>query len=117
MKAFRRGSNSSDQFRYRAALIGFRAGMVAAFLWGRMNKERKEYTLDFALCVAKFILHSLLDRYSQKVNEQSLNYEAPKAKRYPSLFDAMPDIFTLQDLRKAITSQGCKSPVKSIIFR
>lgn len=115
--AVRNDDHARDQFRRRAAMIGFRAGMVAAFLWGRTTRERKEYTLEFAIWVCNFILQSLLDRYSQKVNEQAHSYEAPKAKRYPSLFDAMPDIFTLSDLRKAITAQSCKSPVKSIIFR
>lgn len=109
--------HARDQFRRRAALIGFRAGMVAAFLWGRTTKERKEYTIEFAVWVANFILQSLLDRYRQKVNEQAIGYEVPVAKRYPSLFDAMPDIFSVQDLRKAITAQSCKSPIKSIIFR
>lgn len=117
IRAVRDDDHARDQFMRRAALIGFRAGMVASFLWGRMDKNRKEYTIEFALWVANFILQSLLDRYSQKVNEQALSYEAPKAKRYPSLFEAMPDIFTLTDLRKACTAQGMKSPQKSIIFR
>lgn len=117
IRAVRDDDHARDQFMRRAALIGFRAGMVASFLWGRLNKDRKEYTIEFALWVANFILQSLLDRYSTKVNEQALSYEAPKAKRYPSLFEAMPDIFTLADLRKACTAQGMKSPQKSIIFR
>lgn len=117
IRAVRDDDHARDQFMRRAALIGFRAGMVASFLWGRLKKDRKEYTIEFALWVANFILQSLLDRYSTKVNEQALSYEAPKAKRYPSLFEAMPDIFTLTDLRKACTAQGMKSPQKSIIFR
>lgn len=113
----RNDDHARDQFRRRAALIGFRAGMVAAFLWGRCTKERKEYTIEFALWVANFILQSLLDRYANKVNEDALNYEAPKTTRYPSIFDAMPDIFTIADLRKACIAQSFKSPVKTIIFR
>lgn len=65
--------HARDQFMRRAALIGFRAGMVASFLWGRLNKDRKEYTIEFALWVANFILQSLLDRYSTNVNEQALS--------------------------------------------
>ena len=91
--------------------------MLATFLWGRCTKERKEYTIEFTRWVADFILQSLLDRYAQKANEQALSYETPKASRYPSLFDAMPDIFTLADLRKACIAQNCKSPQKAIIFR
>jgi len=117
LRAVRDDDHARDQFRRRAALIGFRAGMIAAFLWGRTNRERKAYTLEFAIWVAEYILQSLIERYSQKVNEQSIGYDVPSSKRYPSLFDAMPDIFTLQDLRRAVTAQSCKSPIKSIIFR
>lgn len=117
IRAVRDDDHARDQFMRRAAMIGFRAGMVAAFLWGRTTKERKEYTLEFALWVSNYILQSLLDRYSTKVNEQALSYEAPKAKRFPSLFEAMNDIFTLQDLRKVCNAQGMKSPLKAIIFR
>ena len=117
MRAVRDDDHARDQFMRRAAMFGFRAGMVASFLWGRTNKERKQYTLEFSLWVCNYILNSLLSRYSDKVNEQALSYEAPKAKRYPSLFEAMNDVFTVQDLRKACTAQGMKSPIKSIIFR
>jgi len=115
--AVRDDDHARDQFRRRAALIGFRAGMVAAFLWGHLNGERKAHTLEFALWVADYILQSLMERYGQKVNEEAVGYEIPQSKRYPSLFEAMPDVFTLQQLRKAATAQNCKSPLKSVIFR
>ena len=117
LASVRNEDRARDQFRRRAALIGFRAGMVAAFLWGKITQERQTYTLDFALWVANYVLDSLLDRYSEKVNEQALSYAVPQAKRYPSLFEVMPDLFTLKDLRKACIAQSIKSPLKSIIFR
>jgi hypothetical protein len=117
IRSVRDDDHARDQFMRRAALIGFRAGMLAAFLWGNCNKKRQGYTIEFAHWVAHFILESLLERYAQTVNEQALSYERPKSNRYPSLFDAMPDIFHLNNLRKACFSQGCKSPLKAIIFR
>lgn len=117
LQAIRDEDYARDQFMRRAGQIAFRAGMVASFLWGPQKKENKRYTLEFSLWVANFILQSLLERYAQKVNEEALAYEVPKAHRYPSLFDAMPDIFTFDDLRKACRVQGMKSPLKSIIFR
>lgn len=116
--AVRDEDHARDQFMRRAALIGFRAGMVAAFLWGnRLRKEQKRYTIEFALWVADVILASLLGRYSTKVNEQAQLYEAPVARRYPSLFEAMSDVFTLDDLKRASQAQGITSPMKNIIFR
>lgn len=116
--AVRDEDHARDQFMRRAALIGFRAGMVAAFLWGnRLRKEQKRYTIEFALWVADVILATLLSRYSTKVNEQAQLYEAPVARRYPSLFEAMSDVFTLDDLKRASQAQGITSPMKNIIFR
>lgn len=116
--AVRDEDHARDQFMRRAALIGFRAGMVAAFLWGnRLKKEHKQYTIEFALWVADVILASLLGRYSTKVNEQAQLYEAPVARRYPSLFEAMSDVFTLDHLKRAAHAQGITSPMKNIIFR
>ncbi len=116
--AVRDEDHARDQFMRRAAQIAFRAGMVASFLWGqRLTQEQKDYTIEFALWVADSLLATLLGRYSTKVNEQAQIYEAPKARRYPSLFEAMNDVFTLSDLQRAARSQGVTSALKSIIFR
>ena len=116
--AVRDEDHARDQFMRRAALIAFRAGMVAAFLWGsRPTRVQKDYTIEFALWVADVILATLLGRYSTKVNEQARLYEAPVARRYPSLFEVLADVFTLADLQRAARSQGITSAVKSIIFR
>ena len=118
LTAVRDEDHARDQFMRRAALIGFRAGMLAAFLWGiRLNKEHKEYTTEFAIWVAENILNALHGRYSTKVNEQAQLYEAPVARRYPSLFEAMNDVFSLSELQKAARAQGIVSPLKNIIFR
>lgn len=116
--AVRDEDRARDQFMRRAAQIAFRAGMVASFLWGNhLGREQKNYTIEFALWVADVILATLLGRYSTKVNEQAQLYEAPVARRYPSLFETMADVFTLSDLQRAARAQGITSPVKSIIFR
>ena len=106
-----------DQFMRRAGQEGFRAGMVASFLWGRSNKEKKQYCIEFAQWVADCMLNGLLSRYAQKVNEEASNYAAPKAARFPTLWEVMPDIFTLADLQKAIVAQGLKTLPKNIIYR
>ena len=47
--AVRDEDHARDQFMRRAALIGFRAGMVAAFLWGnRLKKGHKQYPIECA---------------------------------------------------------------------
>lgn len=117
LQAVRDDDHARDQFMRRAAMIGFRAGMVAAFLWGNATPEHRAHTIEFALWVSDFILYTLIGRYAGKVNEQAATYEAPKAKRYPSLFEAMADVFTLADLKKAAGVQSIHSPLKSIVHR
>ena len=118
LRAVRDEDHARDQFMRRAALIGFRTGMVATFLWGeKLSKMRKDYVVEFALWVASYVLQSLLKRYADKVNEQSLYLNAPKARRYPSLFDALPDIFSKEELRRVSIAQGMRSPTKAILFR
>ena len=108
----------SDQFMRRAALTGFRAGMVAAFLWGDpMGWKQRGYTTEFALWVADTVLDGLLQRYSSKVNQEASLLEMPKARNYPSLFGSMGNTFSADDLKKAAQAQGIRSPVKSIILR
>lgn len=117
LQAIRDDDHARDQFMRRSALIGFRAGMVAAFLWGNTNASRRAYTIEFALWVSNFILNSLINRYSNKVNEQAMDYETPKTKRYPTLFEAMGDAFTIDNLRKAASAQSVHSPLKTIVHR
>ena len=117
LRSVRDDDHARDQFMRRAAQIGFRAGMVAAVLWGKLNAERKGYVIEFALWTADLILNTLHGRYAPKVNEQAMQYEIPVARRYPSLFEAMGDVFTLGDLQKAAHAQSIHSPLKNIIFR
>ena len=117
LRSVRDDDHARDQFMRRAAQIGFRAGMVATVLWGKLNAERKGYVIEFALWTADLILNTLHGRYAPKVNEQAMQYEIPVARRYPSLFEAMGDVFTLGDLQKAAHAQSIHSPLKNIIFR
>ena len=117
LQSIRDDDHARDQFRRRAALIGFRAGMVASFLWGRLGKERRAYTIEFASWVADHILHTLISRYGGSVNEEALAYETARPTRYASLFDAIPDIFTEEQLRKASLALGVHSPIKTVVHR
>ncbi len=117
MQAIRDEDYARDQLMRRAAQYGFRAGMIASFLYGRVTPERKALTIDFARWVAQCMLYGLLSRYREKVNEEAARYERPQATRFPSVWEAMPDIFTMQDLQRTLVSQGLKTPCKNIVYR
>lgn len=117
MQAIRDEDYARDQLMRRAAQYGFRAGMVACFLYGRITPERKAQTIDFARWVAQCMLHGLLTRYREKMNEEASRYERPQTARFPSVWEAMPDIFTMRDLQRVLVLQGLKTPPKGIIYR
>ena len=109
--------HARDQFRRRAGTIAFRAGMLATVLWGEVSRHRMRFVQEFVEWVAEYMLRSLYNRYSNNVNEEAQAYEAPKKMRYPSLFDAVPEVFTLQDLHNAMEANGIRSEDKKIIHR
>ena len=117
MQAIRDEDYARDQLMRRAALYGFRAGMIACFLYGRVTPERKAMTIDFSRWVAQCMLYGLLTRYREKMNEEAARYERPHTARFPSVWEAMPDIFTMRDLQRVLVAQGMKTPSKNIVYR
>lgn len=88
---------SLDCFYKRAAVIGFRAGMIAVALEG--NKETKA-ALEYARWVAEYVLASLMKRFGEKVNEQisSLNNRTGLSLASLSdLYGELPNEFTSEE--------------------
>lgn len=56
-------NRSLDTFRRRAAVVGFRAAMIAWYLYGKNTKVNRENTIAFAEMIAEQMLVSLLHRY------------------------------------------------------
>ena len=106
---------SLDVFRRRAALNGFRAGLVAYLLEGRQETER---AIKFALWFAERCLYYQLQIYGDKIDalhNGALSTQAAKGNiRY---LDALPKEFTKEDL-VALRLANNESPVvKTIICR
>ena len=106
---------SLDVFRRRAALNGFRAGMIAYLLEGRQETER---AIKFARWYAERCLHYQLQLYGDKIDtlhNGALSTQAAKGNiRY---LDALPTEFTKEDL-VALRLANNESPVvKTIICR
>ena len=106
---------SLDVFRRRAALNGFRAGMIAYLLEGRQETER---AIKFAVWYAERCLHYQLQLYGDKIDalhNGALSTQAAKGNiRY---LDALPKEFTKEDL-VALRLANNESPVvKTIICR
>jgi hypothetical protein len=106
---------SLDVFRRRAALNGFRAGIIAYLLEGRQETER---AIQFALWYAERCLHYQLLIYGDKIDalhNGMLTTRASKGNvRY---LDALPKEFTKEDLVSLRLSNNESPVVKTIICR
>jgi hypothetical protein len=106
---------SLDVFRRRAALNGFRAGIIAYLLEGRQETER---AIKFALWYAERCLHYQLQIYGDKIDalhNGMLTSQAAKGNiRY---LDALPKEFTKEDLVSLRLSNNESPVVKTIICR
>ena len=105
---------SLDVLRRRAALNGFRAGLMAYVLEGRKETER---AIKFALWYAERCLHYQLLIYGDKIDALN-NKLGPQASmgniRY---LDALPKEFTKEDLVTLRLSNNESPVVKTIICR
>jgi len=106
---------SLDVFRRRAALNGFRAGIIAYLLEGRKETER---AIRFALWYAERCLHYQLEIYGDKIDtlhNGTLSIQAAKGNvRY---LDALPKEFTKEDLVSLRLANNESPVVKTVIYR
>ena len=106
---------SIDVFRRRAALNGFRAGIIAYLLEGRQETER---AIKFAVWYAERCFQYQLQIYGNKVDalhDGALSPQASKGNiRY---LDALPKEFTKEDLVNLRLANHESPVVKTIICR
>ena len=106
---------SLDVLRRRAALNGFRAGIIAYLLEGRKETER---AIKFALWYAERCLHYQLQIYGDKIDALHNNTLSPQASKGNIRYlDALPKEFTKEDLVSLRLSNNESPVVKTIIYR
>lgn len=109
------GDIVKDTYRKRAAVIGFRCGVVARLLSG---KESNAVT-EFATMMAQYVLDeqckifgpSLSNEYKQAVDEQE------RFSVNGSVFDNLPPVFTLEDIRQIKGPSVSRQSLYTIISR
>jgi hypothetical protein len=101
--------------RRRAALNGFRAGIIAYLLEGRQETER---AIKFAVWYAERCFHYQLLIYGNKIDalrDGAISAQASKGNiRY---LDALPKEFSKEDLVNLRLANGESAVVKTIICR
>ncbi len=106
---------SLDVLRRRAALNGFRAGIIAYLLEGRKETER---AIKFAVWYAERCLHYQLMIYGDKIDALHNNALSPQASKGNIRYlDVLPKEFTKEDLVNLRLANHESPVVKTIIYR
>ncbi len=108
-----------DIFRRRAAVIGFRAGLIATLL---SDEKETDEAADFAKWVANFSLSQQLDMFGDEMNRLVLEGEnIAQSKKtttnYQSLLSSLPAEFTVEQLVAKRMELGYKTSIKMVVYR
>lgn len=102
-----------DTFCRRSAVMGFRAGMLAWFLWGETNTPTmRKKTIEFSYWIANCALRQFLIRFD-------LSDEKLKSSTLPhrQLFMLLPADFTSDDLLKAMASEHITTKYYDVVYK
>ncbi len=106
-----------DTYRKRAAVIGFRCGVVYYILAG--NKHESKSCLEFARLMAEYALEQQIKAFGEALQNE---YEGGqkeglrRGKNY-NVFDQLPPTFTMGDLRALKGSTCGESALRNITTR
>ena len=106
-----------DTYRKRAAVIGFRCGVIFHLLSGK-DKESKS-CLDFALMMAEYCLKQQIKVFGEALRHEYVNAQ-DECQRYGanhSIFDQLAPSFTMDDLRALKRGFCGESALRNIITR
>ena len=106
-----------DTYRKRAAVIGFRCGVIFHLLSGK-DKETKA-CLDFARIMADYCLSQQIKAFGDALSNQYIDArdEGQRYSQNHSVFDQLPPTFTMDDLR-ALKGRTCgETGMRVIISR
>lgn len=102
---------SRDVFRKRSAVVGFRAGMLAYFLYGeRDTRPVREKVVQFARWVANVMVQDHVNRFD--IEKRVVN-----TVPYFEVFDVLPKEFSSGDVTTAAKDSNVASSAKMIISR
>ena len=109
-EAVRTNNRTLDIFCRRAAVVGFRAGMLAWFLYG--EKDTRTYrrnTVAFAQWVAGQMLTQHLLRFQIDGTGSNTNH-------WEEVFKQLPDEFSREDLQRVCCQLGKNTPIKNVVY-
>ena len=106
-----------DTYRKRAAVIGFRCGVIFHMLTG--NTKESKACLDFATMMAEYCLAQQIKAFGETLESQFVDAR-DECIRYGcnhSVFDQLPPLFTKDDLRALKRGFCSEASLRKIVSR
>lgn len=107
---------AADVFRRRCAVKGFRLALVCYCCYVQVREREKNVIRNFVRWFMDRDLKESLKMFGEKYNKLQAE-SAVESTRHQSLFDALPDEFTKNDVIAQCLKQNIKSKVRQIIWR
>lgn len=110
-QAVKDNDRTRDIFCRRAAVVGFRAGMLAWFLWNEVHTPTiRKNVCEFAVWVANCMLNQHLLRFNIKGTSSNIN-------QWEDAFNMLGDEFTREDLRVALCKCSHDTPDRVVLSK
>ncbi len=105
-----------DTYRKRAAVIGFRCGVIFHLLTGE-DRESKA-CMDFALTMADYCLAEQIKIFGEELMNQFIDAknECQRYSKNYNIFDHLPQVFSMDDLRAMKHGMCGESAIRQIIY-
>lgn len=109
-----------DTFRKRAAVIGFRCGVVFHLLTSgnslkKLQQESKD-SLDFAVLMAEYALKYQCELFGQQIIDNQVGMDEGYKSRNKELFNKLPKEFTIDSIRSCRPTMKLNT-IRQMIFR
>lgn len=100
-----------DVFCRRAGVVGFRAGMLAFYLWGEKNTPTiRRNTAAFAIWVANSMLNQHLLRFNITATHSNTN-------KWEEAYAKLPDEFNREECERTLADTGCDTSVRMVLYK
>lgn len=107
--AVRMDDITRDTFCRRSAVVGFRAGMLAYFLWGE-EKGCQQKVIAFSKWIANMMLNQHLIRFN-------IEEEVDNTTPFKKAFLLLSDTFTHADVTSACAQAGIQSNSRAVVSK
>lgn len=112
IEAVNQDDRTRDIFCRRAAVVGFRAGMLAHFLYGgkKVTPTVRKNVCRFAIWVANCMLNQHLLRFNIQTTGSNVN-------QWEEVYKELKDEFTREDVEKVLAQQSVETPAKVVLYK